>query len=96
MCCTSSDELWGGNKWERNISYLALVEEREREIGCTLLLTIDIQFYRMDVTILSTLMRPILTVYLSMKYWETGDIYRGINKIFTISDSQTRTSSWWG
>ena len=29
----------------------------------------------MDVTILSTLLRLILTVYFSMAYWETGDIY---------------------
>ena len=28
----------------------------------------------MYVTILSTLLRPILTVYFSIKYWETGDI----------------------
>ena len=28
----------------------------------------------MDVTILSALLRPKLTVYFSMKYWETGDI----------------------
>ena len=29
----------------------------------------------MNVTILIALLRPILTVYLSIKYWETGDIY---------------------
>ena len=28
----------------------------------------------MDITILSTLLRPLLTGYFSMKYWETGDI----------------------
>ena len=38
------------------------------------LLTIDIQFGGMDVTILNGLLRPILTVYFSMKNWETGDI----------------------